>query len=78
MIRFDREKNSESIPSVAGRVRRPAVDMPVIAVHFIGEHAAFVGVEENVALVNEADASFRKSRSTVVASCARFLMAHGS
>src|SRR6476620_5811089 len=55
MIRFDREKNSESIPSVAGRVRRPAVDMPVIAVHFIGEHAAFVGVEENVALVNEAD-----------------------
>jgi WD40 repeat protein len=55
MIRFDREKNSESIPSVAGRVRRVAVDMPVIAVHFVGEHAAFVGVEENVALVNEAD-----------------------
>ncbi|MBU6464704.1 MAG: WD40 repeat domain-containing protein [Bradyrhizobium sp.] len=55
MIRFDREKNADSIPSVAGRVRSLAVGMPVIAVHFLGDHAAFVGVEENVALVNEAD-----------------------
>ena len=29
--------------------------MPVTSVHFLGEHAAFVGAEENVALVNEAD-----------------------
>ncbi len=54
MKQFDPEDNSASIVSVTDRVRPLALGMPVIAVHFLGERAAFVGAEENVALVNEA------------------------
>jgi WD40 repeat protein len=55
MKQFDPDDNSASIVSVTDRVRSLAIGMPVIAVHFLGEQAAFVGAEENVALVNEAD-----------------------
>src|ERR1700719_2136154 len=41
-----------SIVSVTDKVRRLSIGMPVIAVHFLGEDAAFVGAEENVAVVN--------------------------
>ena len=40
------------IASVTDRVRRLAIGMPVTAVHFLGDVAAFVGAEENVALVS--------------------------
>jgi WD40 repeat protein len=55
MRQFDPDENSASIASVTDRVRPLALRMPVIAVHFLGDHAAFVGAEENVALVNAAD-----------------------
>jgi WD40 repeat protein len=55
MKQFDPDDNSASIVSVTDKVRPLAIGMPVIAVHFLGEQAAFVGAEENVALVNEAD-----------------------
>jgi len=51
MTQLDRD-NSASIASVADRMRPVAIGMPVIAVHFLGDRAAFVGAEENVALVN--------------------------
>jgi WD40 repeat protein len=54
MKQFDPDDNSASIVSVTDKVRPLAIGMPVIAVHFLGEQAAFVGAEENVALVNEA------------------------
>jgi WD40 repeat protein len=54
MKQFDPDDNSASIVSVTDRVRPLAIGMPVIAVHFLGEQAAFVGAEENVALVNAA------------------------
>src|ERR1700719_3256147 len=41
-----------SIVSVTDKVRRLSIGMPVIAVHFLGEDAAFVGAEENVAVAN--------------------------
>jgi WD40 repeat protein len=41
-----------SIVSVTDKVRPVAIGAPVIAVHFLGERAAFVGAEENVALVS--------------------------
>src|SRR5436309_8520762 len=43
-----------SIVSVTDKVRPVAIRAPVIAVHFLGEHAAFVGAEEHVALVSGA------------------------
>src|SRR5436305_3028328 len=43
-----------SIVSVTDKVRPVAIGAPVIAVHFLGERAAFVGAEENVALVSSA------------------------
>ena len=55
MRQFDPEENSASIASVTDRVRPLALGMPVTAVHFLGDHAAFVGAEESVALVNAAD-----------------------
>jgi WD40 repeat protein len=55
MSQFDPEENSASIASVTERVRPLAIGMPVTSVHFLGDHAAFVGAEENVALVNAAD-----------------------
>jgi WD40 repeat protein len=55
MRQFDPDENSGSIASVTDRVRPLAIGMPVTAVHFLGDHAAFVGAEESVALVNAAD-----------------------
>src|ERR1700723_676329 len=51
MTQFD-PGASASIVSVTDQVRRLSLGMPVIAVHFLGEDAAFVGAEENVAVVN--------------------------
>ena len=41
-----------SIVSVTDQVRPVAIGMPVTAVHFLGDHAAFVGAEESVAIVS--------------------------
>src|SRR6195256_3225590 len=54
MKEFDPLDNSASIVSVTDKVRPVAIGAPVIAVHFLGDSAAFVGAEENVALVNGA------------------------
>ncbi|MEA2889806.1 MAG: hypothetical protein QOI05_599 [Bradyrhizobium sp.] len=54
MTDFDPRANSASIVSVTDKVRPVAIGAPVIAVHFVGDRAAFVGAEENVALVNGA------------------------
>jgi WD40 repeat protein len=54
MKQFEPDDNSASIISVTEKVRPLALGMPVIAVHFLGDRAAFVGAEENVALVDEA------------------------
>src|SRR5271154_1579102 len=54
MKQFDPDDKSASIISVTDKVRPLALGMPVIAVHFLGDRAAFVGAEENVALVDEA------------------------
>ncbi len=54
MKEFDPGDNAASIVSVTDRVRPLAIGMPVIAVHFLGDHAAFVGAEENVAVVSAA------------------------
>src|SRR6202012_3205413 len=43
------------IASVTDRVRPLAIGMPVASVHFLADHAVFVGAEESVALVNAAD-----------------------
>src|ERR1700724_2256614 len=43
---------SASIVSVTDKVRPVAIGMPVTAVHFLGDRAAFVGAEENVALMS--------------------------
>jgi WD40 repeat protein len=51
MTQFD-PGESASIISVTDRVRPLRIGMPVSAVHFLGEHAAFVGGEENVAIVS--------------------------
>ncbi len=52
MKEFDPGQNAASIVSVTDRVRPLAIGMPVTSVHFLGEVAAFVGAEENVALVS--------------------------
>ena len=44
---------SASIVSVTDRVRRLSIGMPVIAAHFLGDNVAFVGAEENVAVVED-------------------------
>jgi WD40 repeat protein len=54
MKEFDPSGDSASIVSVTDKVRPVAIGAPVIAVHFLGDKAAFVGAEENVALVNGA------------------------
>src|SRR5882757_6162970 len=54
MKEFDPSDNAASIVSVTDKVRPVAIGAPVIAAHFIGEHAAFIGAEENVALVSGA------------------------
>jgi WD40 repeat protein len=50
---------STSVVSVTDRVRPVAIGMPVTSVHFLGERAAFVGAEENVAMVS-ADGAISK------------------
>jgi len=58
MKEFDPGANAASIVSVTDRVRPLGIGMPVTAVHFLGDRAAFVGAEENVALVdNEGEIS---------------------
>jgi WD40 repeat protein len=52
MTEFDPGDNAASIASVTERVRPVAIGMPVTSVHFLGERAAFVGAEENVAVVS--------------------------
>ncbi len=54
MKEFDPLDKSPSIVSVTHRVRPVALGAPVIAAHFLGDNAAFVGAEENVSLVNAA------------------------
>src|ERR1700710_2212835 len=54
MKEFDPSDDSASIVSVTDKVHPVAIGAPVIAVHFLGDKAAFVGAEENVALVNGA------------------------
>jgi WD40 repeat protein len=54
MKEFDPGANAASIVSVTDRVRPVAVGMPVTSVHFLGDRAAFVGAEEDVALVDGA------------------------
>src|ERR1700744_4573264 len=50
---FDPAENSASIVSVTDRVRPLSIGMPVTAIHFLGDRAAFVGAGENVALVSK-------------------------
>jgi WD40 repeat protein len=50
---------SASIISVTDRVRPVAIGMPVTSVHFLGDDAAFVGAEENVAMAR-ADGAISK------------------
>jgi WD40 repeat protein len=52
MKEFSPEAGSSSIVSVTDRVRPVALGMAVTSVHFLSERAAFVGGEENVALVD--------------------------
>ncbi len=52
MKEFDLPDNSASIISVTDRVRPVAIGAPVMSVHFLGDNAAFICAEENVALVN--------------------------
>src|SRR5438270_13389044 len=51
MKEFEPGGNSASIISITDRVRPVAIGMPVTSVHFLGDIAAFVGAEENVAMV---------------------------
>jgi WD40 repeat protein len=44
--------SSASIVSVTDKVRPVAIGAPVIAVHFLGDIAAFVGAEEKIALLD--------------------------
>jgi WD40 repeat protein len=54
MKEFDPGEHPASIASVTDRVRPLAIGLPVTSVHFLGDVAAFVGAEENVALVSAA------------------------
>src|SRR5438067_13623862 len=51
MSEFDPGDHSASIVSVTDQVRPLRIGMPVTAVHFLGDNAAFVGAEESVFLV---------------------------
>ena len=53
MTNFEPGANSPSIVSVTDRVRPVGIGMTVTAVHFLGDRAAFIGGEENVALVDK-------------------------
>src|SRR3954469_20698258 len=52
MTSFDPLKDQDSIVSVTERVRPVTIGAPVSAVHFLGDKAAFVEAEENIALVD--------------------------
>jgi len=52
MKEFEPGDNSASIVSIADRVRPVEIGMPVTSVHFLGDSAAFIGAEENVAVVD--------------------------
>jgi WD40 repeat protein len=52
MTNFDSMPDQQSIVSVTDRVRPVSIGAPAIAVHFLGDQAAFVEAEENVALVD--------------------------
>ena len=52
MKEFTPAPNSASIVSVTDRVKPVALGMVVTSVHFLGNRAAFVGGEENVAFVD--------------------------
>ena len=54
MSEFDPREGSASIVSVTEKVRPVQIGAPVIAAHFLGEKAAFVGAEETIALVDAA------------------------
>jgi WD40 repeat protein len=54
MTEFEPGDHAASIVSVTDRVRPVAIGAPVIAVHFLGDEAAFVGAEESLALVGGA------------------------
>ena len=54
-----------------------SIGTPVIAVHFLGEDAAFVGAEENVAVVN-AQGEMSQVPFMAAAFCARHPMASAS
>jgi WD40 repeat protein len=62
MSEFDPGGNAASIVSVTDRVRPVSIGAPVIAAHFLGARAAFVGAEETIALV---DAAGEISRTAV-------------
>jgi WD40 repeat protein len=59
MTNFDPSQDQASIVSVTDRVRPVTIGAPVTAVHFLGDKAAFVEAEENVALVDGAGALSR-------------------
>jgi len=61
MSRFE-NSDPASIVSVTDRVRPVAIGAPVSSVHFLGDRAAFVGAEENIAFV---DAQGEVSRVSV-------------
>jgi WD40 repeat protein len=50
---FEPAENPASVVSVTDRVRPLSIGMPVTAVYFLGDRAAFIGAEENVALVGK-------------------------
>ncbi|WP_430323729.1 hypothetical protein, partial [Salmonella enterica] len=52
MKEFTPPPDSASIVSVTDRVKPVTIGMGVTSVHFLGPRAAFVGGEENVALVD--------------------------
>jgi len=53
MSDFNPLQEQESIVSVIDRVRPVSIGAAVVAVHFLGDKAAFVCAEENVALVDD-------------------------
>jgi WD40 repeat protein len=52
MSDFDPGAEQASIVSVTDRVRAVSLGVPVTAVHFLGERAAFVGAEDHVSFVD--------------------------
>src|SRR6185312_4551669 len=79
MSSSDASGEAASIVSVTDKVKPVSLGMPVAAVHYLGDRAAFVGTEESVAFVdNEGDVSKLEVTSggilSAVADGARILM----